>query len=181
MKKRGKEVIETLEPQKLKEFHDLVLSKMCRFWEDAKDIKLSILQTLSHFALREELTGWVRPSGQANTPALADEMARLSRENAELRRQILSRTPDIIIEGLSFEDMMGLLNKKDLLSFLIRLRDDEEFRVNFASDEQEAKELEQLGLVTKSGFGGPVEFTRSGRLFLNRFEAEHLKQTAGSE
>jgi hypothetical protein len=65
-RRRGTKVIETQEPRKLKEFRDLVLSKNSRFWEDAKDIKISISETLSHFARREELIGWVRPSGQAN-------------------------------------------------------------------------------------------------------------------
>jgi hypothetical protein len=32
------------EPQKLKEFRELVLSKMSRFWEDAKDIKIAIAE-----------------------------------------------------------------------------------------------------------------------------------------
>src|SRR5882724_5061551 len=41
VKAYGREVIETQEPQKLKEFRDLILSKMSRFWEDAKDIKIS--------------------------------------------------------------------------------------------------------------------------------------------
>jgi nucleoside 2-deoxyribosyltransferase len=44
VKAHGREVIETHEPQKLKEFRELVLSKMSRFWEDAKDIKIAIAE-----------------------------------------------------------------------------------------------------------------------------------------
>jgi hypothetical protein len=81
VKEQGRKVIETQEPQKLRGFRELVLSKNYRFLEDAKDIKISVGETLAQFARREELFGWVRPSAQPNMPALADEIARLSREN----------------------------------------------------------------------------------------------------
>src|SRR6266404_3133853 len=42
VKTEGTKVIEMQEPQKLKDFRALVLSKTSRFWEDAKDIKISI-------------------------------------------------------------------------------------------------------------------------------------------
>jgi Domain of unknown function (DUF4062) len=100
VKEQGTKVIETEVPQKLKKFRELVLSKTSRFWEDAKDIKISIGETLAQFARREDLIGWVRPSGQANMSALADELARLSRENAELRRQIPDTTSEPMIEAL---------------------------------------------------------------------------------
>ena len=111
VKAEGTKVIEMQEPQKLKDFRDLVLSKMSRFWEDAKDIKISIGETLAQFARREDLIGWVRPSGQANMPALADEIARLSRENSELRSRT-SPNPGLTIEGLSFAEMMRVLIQK---------------------------------------------------------------------
>jgi hypothetical protein len=160
-------------PQKLKKFRELVLSKTSRFWKDAKDIKISIAETLAQFARREDLIGWVRPSGQANMPALADELARLSRENAELRRQIPDTTSERMIEGLSFKEMRGILENKGLLYDLLNMRDDLRFR-DVASRSPSTKKLEDLGLV-KSNFSGPIEFTDSGRLFLNRLEAERLK------
>jgi Domain of unknown function (DUF4062) len=89
IKQHGSRVIEQHEPKKLEAFRELVCSKMVRFWDDAKDVKISILETLSQFARRDDLKGWVRPSGEVNMPALTDEIARLSRENSDLRRQLL--------------------------------------------------------------------------------------------
>ena len=88
VKTYGSRVMETDNPQKLREFRALVLTRMVKFWEDFKDIKIAVGETLAQFARRDDLTGWVRPSQAANMPALADEIARLSKENAELRSQI---------------------------------------------------------------------------------------------
>jgi len=85
----GTVAVELHQPQKLRDFRASVLTKLVRFWDDKKDIKISILETLSQFARRDDLKGWVRPSGEVNMPALTDEIARLSRENSDLRRQLL--------------------------------------------------------------------------------------------
>ena len=55
----GTSVIETSEPAKLKNFRAIVLSKMVRFWDDYKDIKITVGETLAHLSRREELAGWV--------------------------------------------------------------------------------------------------------------------------
>src|SRR5271157_72170 len=83
----GTRAMETVNQQKLTDFRALVLTKMVKFWEDSKDIKIAIGETLAHFARRDELTGWIRSNQEANMPALADEMARLSKENALFRSQ----------------------------------------------------------------------------------------------
>jgi hypothetical protein len=85
----GTDVIETEHPQQLREFRALVLTRMVKFWEDLKDIKIAVGETVAQFARRDDLTGWVRPSDAVNMPALADEITRLSKENAELRAQLM--------------------------------------------------------------------------------------------
>jgi hypothetical protein len=87
LKQYGSGVLEQENPALLRAFRKKVTSKMCRFWTDTKDIKLSILETLSNFARREELIGWVRGNEPANAAALAEEVARLAKENTELRQQ----------------------------------------------------------------------------------------------
>lgn len=118
VKDNGTGVIETVNPQKLKDFRALVLTKMVRFWEDAKDIKIAIGETLSHFARRDELIGWVRANQEANMPALADEIARLSKENAQLRSQIVRGGVEDTICGLSFYELKAILEGKGLVGFL---------------------------------------------------------------
>jgi len=80
----GIEVDERDNQQKYKEFKSLVTQRLCSFWNDKKDIKAVIFQKLPEWAQREDLTGWVR-ADQASSAEAMNELARLSRENRELR------------------------------------------------------------------------------------------------
>ncbi len=60
VKSFGSKIIETMNAKKLNEFRALVLSKLVKFWDDTKDIKLAIMETLSCFMRDESLSGWVR-------------------------------------------------------------------------------------------------------------------------
>ncbi len=64
VKSDGTAVIERENPQKLKAFRAEVLSRVSKFWDDPKDIKIIVTEKLSHLARRPELRGWVRPSEQ---------------------------------------------------------------------------------------------------------------------
>ncbi len=98
-------------------FRSLVLSKVSEFWMDSKDIQLAILNKLGELSRRDDLSGWVRPSEQSNLPALSDELARLSRENSELRRLT---SPAVIYAGFTYEEMLELLSQTDgLIEFLV--------------------------------------------------------------
>src|SRR5262249_46367446 len=53
VKQYGLDSVEQENPGLLKAFRQKVTSKLCRFWGDTKDIKLTILETLPEFARRE--------------------------------------------------------------------------------------------------------------------------------
>ncbi len=109
----GRKVIETENPQKLKEFRAVVLTKMSRFWSNSDQIKLAIHESMSDFSRRDELVGWISGSEAVNGGALAEQLARLTKENAELREQLSrsSTSSFASYNGLSFEQMKELLNK----------------------------------------------------------------------
>lgn len=65
VKTHGQEVIETKNNEKYEDFKKLVLSKTSQFFEDNKDIQLTIMQSLSEYSKDESLQGWV--SGNSNT------------------------------------------------------------------------------------------------------------------
>lgn len=88
VKQHGTSVVEQYEPKKLREFRNLVTGKLVRFWDDHKDIKISIGETLGQFARRPELVGWTRQSPDLDISQLAAEISRLSQENAALRTQL---------------------------------------------------------------------------------------------
>lgn len=117
VKELGRDCLELKNPQKLKDFRDLVLSKMSSFWSDTKDIELEVIKTLQTFSRREDLTGWVKGDESVDTVALTEGLARLSKENADLREQnqILSAQSNKPIDtnlGISFEEMQLVLQSE---------------------------------------------------------------------
>ncbi len=70
-------------------FREYVCSKTVRFWEDAKDIRLSIYETLATFS-RRDLSGWIR-GNQVPTEeymqSLHREIERLNKEKEQLRSE----------------------------------------------------------------------------------------------
>jgi hypothetical protein len=84
----GITALEQENPKQLKEFRTSVLSNLVRFWDDKKDIKIAIHETLSDMSFRKDLTGWIRGDSSVNAGFLAEEIARLTRENSELREKL---------------------------------------------------------------------------------------------
>jgi hypothetical protein len=110
---RGTEVIETESSKQLKAFRRKVLSKMSKFWNDPRDIKLAILETLSEFSRRDELVGWIPGDQSVDAAALAEEIARLTKENSSLRRAI-SENAGAIFGGLTFQQLCQILLKETI-------------------------------------------------------------------
>jgi hypothetical protein len=183
------ELIETDYGAKLKEFRAHVLAKTSKFWDDEKDIKIVVGETLSVFSRDENLIGWIRSGEEANIPAITDELARLSRENADLR-DIINRQSAIEekFNGLSFEDLKAILEKDKLLRFLqgSRLNLINGITISEIPPPENAKpttdRLLSLGLLETTGFirtatNLPVlKLTSVGISFLNKLEAlnDHL-------
>lgn len=171
LKKMGKAAIDA-HGEKLEAFRSLVLSKMVRFWDDSKDIKITVGDTLAQFSRREDIGGWVRQGSEADLPALADEIARLSKENAHLRA-ISGAPADERIGGLTIREMRQVLEKENLLSYLMQYMD--KLASNTLSADHEQNQtlagLVGLGLVEvktiRDGYNSIYGLTDGGRIFAN--------------
>lgn len=91
-------------PEKLKNFRGIVMSCMCAFFADEKDIKLAVHESLNDIIRKNPLIGWVRGTAQSENIAqeialLNDENRKLREENGKLKAQQVKREPklDIII------------------------------------------------------------------------------------
>jgi hypothetical protein len=173
----GTGVIEMKNQSSLEAFRAEVLMRIVEFWEDSKDIRIAISKKLSEFSRREDLVGWVRPD-KVNVGALADEIARLSRENSQLRLD-LSQNGAGNSMSMSFDGMRKLLTAKGLVEFLEGRRTQLGHRaMSVANDEDQKKcaELCVMGLISldEEGFPPRYTFTERGREFLNRLESERL-------
>ena len=184
----GKSHIETENPQKLKEFRAQVLTKMVKFWEDSKDIKIAIGETLSNFARREDLTGWIRPPEEANMPALADEIARLSKENSQLRSQLSTLHFEPNYNGLTFSEVKAVLSARGVLEGFVKLAPELiAGNVNSSNYIKETAIYDQLGLIratstSVSSAGILHQYTLSdiGRQFLNKYQLKKLLEEEDS-
>jgi len=87
-KKYGIQVIEHDNPEKYKNFRDIVTGKMCKFFDDVKDIKIAIHQTLSEYQLKYNLPGWVCGKDIQNAEEFIKQNSKLLTENSKLRKQI---------------------------------------------------------------------------------------------
>jgi nucleoside 2-deoxyribosyltransferase len=115
VKIHGTSVIEQENTKQLKEFKTIVLKNLVKFWEDKKDIKLAIHETISDFSYGKELIGWIRGDNSINTGALAEEIARLTRENADLREKLHSSNTSstALYSNLTYDELAELLKRKN--------------------------------------------------------------------
>ncbi|MFK5922916.1 MAG: DUF4062 domain-containing protein [Verrucomicrobiota bacterium] len=192
----GSALIERENPKELKAFREQAGDNMVELWVDEKDIKLGIFKALSEIARRDGLGGWVRADDQADVPALADEVARLSRENSELRNQI---GDGLDYCGLAYDGLVKILEERELLQILISIRDI--LVGHFVSDLgqvssklyntlggregdrlTQCNELINIGLIEvvndgpiqlagmTSSWNEHVEISKDGKRFLNRYD-----------
>lgn len=129
----GRSAFEDKNPQLLNDFKSLVLSNLVKFWDDKKDIKIAIHETISDFAYRKDLIGWVRGNNTVDIGAMAEEIIRLTKENHELREKLKSNNPnEVYYGGLSFEKLTEMLlseklspknENENLIDFLLGIGD----------------------------------------------------------
>jgi hypothetical protein len=107
----GREVLEEENPKELKLFRKSVLENVSKFWEDKKDIKIAIHETLSEFGYRKDLIGWIKGDNAVNVGSLAEEIARLTKENNELRLSLngLKQDSNSTYSSLTFNELKKLL------------------------------------------------------------------------
>lgn len=119
VKRLGSNVLEQENPKEFKIFKDDVLSNLVKFWDDRKDIKIAIHETLADFNYRKELIGWIRGDNAFNAGALAEEIARLTKENSELRNLLSNSDTNInknsLYANMTYDELAGLLSKEKVI------------------------------------------------------------------
>jgi len=88
VKTGGIAFIERDNPKELQLFRQKVLSNISSFFEDPKDIKLCVHETLADFAGNRTMKGWVSANEVVDTTPLFEEITKLSDENRQLKSAI---------------------------------------------------------------------------------------------
>lgn len=88
VKTHGTEMLERENPSQLEMFRQKVLSNISSFFDDTKDIKLCVYESLSDFSSNRDLKGWVSAGEIANTQSLLDEIGRLNGDLSDVKEQL---------------------------------------------------------------------------------------------
>lgn len=171
VQENGRSVLEQENTKELKAFKNIVTSNLVKFWDDKKDIKIAIHETIADFSYRKELVGWIRGDNSINTGALAEEMARLAKENSDLRDKISESNSShfSLYAGLPYSQMKELLqaelvsdnskelsqevnhhtNKKSLFTFLIEIGENLSLGFSYYKNTTSMNKLISYRLVEK--------------------------------
>lgn len=84
----GIDHIERQHPALLESFKIKVLSNISSFFDDTKDIKLAVHETIGDFIGRYEFSGWVKGDQIQATSPLLEEITRLTKQRNELEKQL---------------------------------------------------------------------------------------------
>lgn len=102
------------------EFRDKVTSYMVSFFNDEKDIRLAVLESLPELARRGDLSGWVSGRDVPDTNGMISEISKLNEELSDLRKEndrLRITTKRNGNDKATFEQIQKLLAKMEV-SFL---------------------------------------------------------------
>ena len=80
-----------LKADKLEKFKGKVKGRIINSWKSGDDLQARFIASLSKIIVSHPRPGWVRATGAAS-PEMASELARLSKENAELRERVAANS-----------------------------------------------------------------------------------------
>ncbi|MFD1468715.1 DUF4062 domain-containing protein [Hymenobacter caeli] len=113
VKKNGLDVIERDDIKKYNQFKELVLSKICRFFNNNTEIKLAVLESLLDIQSRFNLKGWIRYEDVPDMSSLLKQLSLLQNENTILKKELLSKNNKVS------KELFGILNYEQLKQLLL--------------------------------------------------------------
>lgn len=114
---KGAEVIERIHGALLRDFKAKVLSNISSFFDEPKDIRLAVFESLPDLSRNKNLVGWVRADQVVDTQPLVDEVKKLSDENTALQAKLtqLEKQVEKKNEGQrEFDVTLRILQAKDI-------------------------------------------------------------------
>jgi hypothetical protein len=117
LKAKGADMIERAHGGLLRDFRAKVLSNISSFFDEPKDIRLAVFESLPDLGRNKDLIGWVRGDQIIETQPLVDEVKKLSQENTALRAKLaqFEKQVEKKNEGQrEFNDALRILKSKEL-------------------------------------------------------------------
>jgi hypothetical protein len=117
VKKDGKAALEAEHSELYQSFRKTVLSKVCRFFEDRKDLKLAIHESIPEVTRGRDLPGWVKGDEILDSRKILEEMSQLQSENQRLTKRtadLEKRLSSDNYSGHSFEELCKILEHETI-------------------------------------------------------------------
>ncbi|MFM9330749.1 DUF4062 domain-containing protein [Paenibacillus mesotrionivorans] len=149
VKRHGMSVMETKNEAKYREFRKDVLSKMCKLYNDEKDIALAIYPKMGEYSSQTDLYGWVHGSDIPDVKEILNANSRLQKEIENLKKQLDKQTKKseaTLFQGVPFEELIKLLGSTKVTIP----------RDFFGSKEEEIRTLLDTFLKTKTYYATGV-------------------------
>ena len=109
VKLKGSDVLELDNPAKLKDFKSKVKSYMCSFFEDHKDIKLAVHESIGQLQKENQVVGWIRADSVQNPQEYLDQILELQQEIRALKQENTSLSKRKKISGNTSEEEIAEL------------------------------------------------------------------------
>lgn len=133
IKTGGSSYMEKENPKELALFRKKVLSNISSFFDDAKDIKLCIHESLADFAANRDLRGWVPADEIVDTRPLFEEIRKLSEENRQLKESLAElekKTPTQVFRSDEPNNELSKLLKAIEVKIPANLADGKETKID---------------------------------------------------
>lgn len=164
----GKGVLELENPEAYKKFKEIVQSKLCKFFEDAKDIKLAVYETLSDFEKRYNMSGWISGKDIKDIENYVNEISVLIKENRELKNHEKKLLEEINKLG---KEQKKSINNNQTESLAIRverifelMKSEEQYSDNLTWIEGEGEEeIEYLAPSPRGDFNAYFFYEENGQ------------------
>jgi len=96
-----------------KDFKATIRSKLVNTCVDIKDITIYTTRKLSELSHNNDLIGWIRGDRGVNNSLISEQIAKLTKENQELRESLTKAKPDnSTYNGLTFDQVTLLLTSE---------------------------------------------------------------------
>lgn len=112
----GTSIMERANVSKYEDFKKDVLSKMCKFYTDTRDIKLTVLESLKEFESNEKLTGWISGRDVKGNEDIKEKYASLLEKYNDIFEKFSAlkevKKDEKLIDGLPYNELREILRSK---------------------------------------------------------------------
>lgn len=112
----GTSIMERANVSKYEDFKKDVLSKMCKFYTDTRDIKLTVLESLKEFESNEKLTGWISGKDVKGNEDIKEKYALLLEKYNDISEKLAAlkevKKEERLFDGIPFNELREILKSK---------------------------------------------------------------------